>query len=165
MYQVELKRTLVERLFPAAKGWKVTVDLDAMEMGKGPQNPQRKRVVATKARRWLEGHGVLLRRHERFGRADLVAEHPRRGTVVLEVEGDSSRQKEQALYSALGQLVLSIQGSRSKTRYGLAVPDTPPWRLQVAKIPNVARKRLRLKLMLVSQRYVRIVEPGALVPI
>jgi len=160
MYQVELKRALVERLFPAAKGWKVTVDLDAMEMGKGPQNPQRKRLVAKKARRWLEREGVRLEPHKRFGRADLVAEHPRRGAVVLEVEGDSSRQQEQALYSALGQLVLSIQGSGGKIRYGLAVPNTAPWRRHLAKIPGVVRKRLRLELMLVSRRSVQIVRPS-----
>jgi len=42
---------------------------------------------------------------------------------VIEVEGDSSRQKEQAMYSALGQIVLSMGDSSSEVAYALAVPD------------------------------------------
>ena len=164
MYQVEVKKALVKYLFPTTGGWQVTMDLDAMEMGKGPQNPERKRAVAEKARTWLLKNGVTLEPHKVLGRADLVACHARRGTVVLEVEGDSSRQQEQSLYSALGQLVLSMKGSERRTRYGLAVPDTLSWRRQLAKIPRGVRQRLRLELLLVSRTSVKAVKPGDSLP-
>jgi hypothetical protein len=46
MYQIEVKRYLVEHHFHPKDGWSVTVDLDAMEMGKGGKHPQGKRELA-----------------------------------------------------------------------------------------------------------------------
>lgn len=165
MYQVEVKKALVRHLFPPVDGWAVTIDLDAMEMGKGPQNSQEKRLVAERVRRWFEKNGVTLEAHKVFGRADIVASHRKRGTVVLEVEGDSSRQPEQAFYSALGQVVLSMRGFAGTIRYGIAVPDTQLWRRQLAKIPRAVRKRLRLELVFVSPRSVTVVKPGEPLPV
>ena len=75
-------------------------------------------------------------------------------TVVVEIEGDSSRQQEQALYSALGQAVL-LMTTDGDIRYGLAVPDTPSWERQMAKIPADICDRLSLTLSLVGETGVR----------
>ena len=68
--------------------------------------------------------GVKLVAHPLYGRADLVATKEGVGTLVVEVEGDSSRQREQAMYSALGQVVLSMGDPSSEITYALAVPDS-----------------------------------------
>ena len=72
----------------------------------------------------------------------------------MEVEGESKRQKEQALYSALGQIVLQMK-AHCDIRYGLAVPDTPAWERQMGKIPGYICDRLSLTLWLVSATGVR----------
>ncbi len=54
MYQVEVKRYLIEHRFHPENGWNVTVDLDPMEMGKGGQNPPEKREIALYHRNWME---------------------------------------------------------------------------------------------------------------
>jgi hypothetical protein len=77
------------------------------------------------------------------------------GTFVIEVEGDSSRQKEQAMYSALGQIVLSMTDASPDVRYGLAVPDADAWAVQLRKVPLRVRELLRLQLLLVSKGGVR----------
>ena len=46
MYQIKPKRLLVEYSFPTAEGWDVTIDVEAMKMGKGNQNTQEKRDAA-----------------------------------------------------------------------------------------------------------------------
>ena len=65
------------------------------------------------------------------------------GTFVAEVEGDSSRQKEQAMYSALGQIVLSMRDSSTEVTYVLAVPDTDKWAVQIRKVPGRIAELLR----------------------
>ncbi len=97
--------------------------------------------------------GVTIGAHPKFGRADIVAEHPKQGLFIVEVEGNSSRQKEQAVYSALGQLVLQMQGT--KHSFVLAVPDELSWEKQLLKIPQHARARLGLSCVLVSEQGVR----------
>jgi len=94
---------------------------------------------------------VTLGAHPKFGRADVVAEHPTHGTVVVEVEGESSRQREQAMYSALGQLVLLMHDLEDSTSYAIAVPDSPDWERQLAKVPSAVAQKLRLRLYLVSE--------------
>ena len=154
MYQLEVKRYLVEHRFPPADGWEVTIDLDAMERARGGQHPPDKQERARRAEDWLVAAGVRIGAHPDFGRADLVAAKPRVATVVVEVEGDSSRRKEQALYSALGQTVLLMRAD-GDTRYGLAVPDTPSWARQLAKIPAYVADQLSLTLLLVGETGVR----------
>ena len=61
-----------------------------------------------------------------------MARKPGTETVVIEVEGESSRQKEQAVYSAFGQIVLLMRPD-TNVRYGIAVPDTPSWEGQNGK--------------------------------
>jgi hypothetical protein len=109
MYQLEVKRWLVGYFFPAAEGWDVTVDIDSMERGEAGQHPPEKKAIAAECETWLRDQGVKIVKHPLYGRADLVATKEGRGTFVIEVEGDSSRQKEQAMYSALGQIVLSMR--------------------------------------------------------
>jgi hypothetical protein len=108
MYQFEVKRWLVAYRFPASDGWDVTIDIVSMERGAVGQHPPAKRLIATECETWLREQGVKIVAHPIYGRADLVAKKSGVGTFVIEAEGDSSRQKEQAMYSALGQIVLSM---------------------------------------------------------
>jgi hypothetical protein len=101
VYQLEVKRWLVVHRFPPREGWNVTVDIDAMERGVVGQHPPDKRAIAADCEPWLRQTGVNTVAHPLYGRADLVAEKVGHGTFVVEIEGDSSRQKEQAMYSAL----------------------------------------------------------------
>jgi hypothetical protein len=88
----------------------------------------------------------------------MVAKNDR-ATLVIKMEGDSSRQKEQAMYSALGQIVLSMGDTSPAIIYGLAVPDRAQWEHQLSKIPRRVREMLRLELFLVSSDGVRRVSP------
>ena len=154
MYQLEVKRYLVEHQFPPADGWEVTIDVDAMERARGGQHPPDKQERARRAEDWLRTAGARIGSHPDFGRADLVAARPGLATVVVEVEGDSSRQPEQSVYSALGQAVLLMRADVD-IRYGLAVPDTPAWERQMVKIPAHVADRLSLTLWLVGKTEVR----------
>lgn len=153
MYQLEVKQWLVSYRFPPREGWRVCVDIDAMERAKGGQHKPGKAERARIAEAALLSMGVTIGVHPKFGRADIVAEHPKHGLFVVEAEGNSSRQREQAMYSALGQLVLQIQDTRH--RFVLAVPDEPTWETQLLKIPQYARAMLGLSCVLVSEQGVR----------
>jgi len=149
MYQLEVKHWLVVHRFPPSEGWKVQVDIDAMERANGGEHKPDKGVRTKAAEEGLVALGALIGAHPKYGRADIVAEHPRFGTYIVEVEGTSSRQKEQAVYSALGQLVLQMQGG--ECRFLLAVPDDALWEKQLRKVPSHAKTALRLSCILVSE--------------
>lgn len=153
MYQLEVKRWLVAHRFLPSEGWKVYVDIDAMERANGGEHKPDKAVRAKAAEDALVVLGALIGAHPKYGRADIVAEHPTFGTYVVEVEGSSSRQREQAVYSALGQLVLQMQGD--ECCFLLAAPDDESWETQLRKIPAHAKDTLGLKCLLVSQRGVK----------
>ena len=124
-----------------------------MERAKGGQHKPGKAERARVAEAALLNMGVTIGAHPEFGRADVVAEHSKHGLFVVEAEGNSSRQREQAMYSALGQLVLQMQGT--KHGFVLAVPDEPSWEKQLLKIPMHARATLGLSCVLVSAQGVR----------
>ncbi len=157
MYQLEVKANLVAAAFPPSQGWTVCVDIDAMERCNGGIHPAGKleRVVAAEDR--LKTLGARIGVHRDFGRADIVAIHPEYGTVVVEVEGSSSRQREQAMYSALGQTVLMMREAETPLAYALAVPDESDWERHLRKIPQHIAKLLNLRLYLVSELGVRAV--------
>ncbi len=155
MYQLEVKRWLVTYSFPPSGGWRVCVDIDAMERAKGGIHKLGKAERAGIAEAALLSMGVTIGPHPEFGRVDIVAEHPKNGLFLIEVEGNSSRQKEQAVYSALGQLVLQMKGI--KHNFVLAVPDDAPWEKQLLKIPYHAQQTLGLSCVLVSEKGVRTV--------
>lgn len=148
MYQLEVKRWLVEQRFPPQDGWAVTVDVDAMERGNGGMHPADKAGRTAEAERRLVQLGVTIGSHPKYKRADIVAVHPNKGLWLVEVEGQSSRQKEQAMYSALGQLTLLSSGTGEHLL--LAVPDELVWRTQLKKIPAYPRVALSLTCVLVS---------------
>lgn len=148
MYQLEVKQWLVAWRFPPSDGWSVWVDVDAMERAKGGKHPPDKRERAQIAEARLRSSGVQIGAHPQFGRADVVAEHPQHGLWLIEAEGQSSRQREQAVYSALGQLVLQMGGQA--LNFALAAPDDPVWERQLRKVPSHARAALRLHCWLVS---------------
>jgi hypothetical protein len=158
VYQLEVKRWLVFHKFPVGDNWDVTIDIDAMERGKKGQHPPEKQAKAAECELWLRSQGVKIATHPLYGRADLVAHKEGVGTFVAEVEGDSARQKEQAMYSALSQVILSMRDVSPDITYALAVPDTNKWAAQLSKVPSNIRKLLRLELWLVSEAGVRSVE-------
>jgi hypothetical protein len=158
MYQIEVKVQLVSRMFPPAQGWRVTVDLDAMELARGGQHPAGKQAIALRVTEQLAALGATLGPHPKYGRVDLVAEKQGEPTWLVEVEGDSSRQREQALYSALGQVVLLMGEGMSATNYALAVPASEDWRRQVGKIPARVLKLLNLSVLLVSPEKVAMMD-------
>jgi hypothetical protein len=155
MYQLEVKRWLVFHKFPAADGWDITIDIDSMERGEKGQHPPDKKEIAAECEAWLRTQGVKIVAHPLYGRADLVAAKEGVGTIVVEVEGDSSKQKEQAMYSALGQVVLSMRDPSPQITYALAVPDSEQWERQLKKVPARIRDLLMLQLWLVSEIGVR----------
>ena len=157
MNQIEVKYHIIEKLFLPSVGWSVTVDLDPMEMGKGKQNPDGKRALAQTYRKLLENIGVHIGADERFGRADIVARHPEKGCFIIECEGDTRKQKEQAMYSALGQILLIMSAQDAETHYGLAFPNSDEWRKQLSKIPKTVCQKLNLKLYLVSYAKIDVV--------
>jgi hypothetical protein len=125
MYQLEVKRYLIELMFNPSDGWKVSVDIDAMELAKGLQQKDGKKQRVVDAEKKLNELGVEIGVHPKYGRGDVVASHPQKGTFIIEVEGKSSKQKEQAIYSALGQIVLLMNEDNNKVFFGLADPDQP----------------------------------------
>ena len=153
MYQLEVKRWLVTYRFPPSEGWSVRVDIDAMERAHGWQHPPGKAERTRVAESALLSLRANIGAHLEFGCADIVAAHPKHGLFIVEVEGTSSKQKEQAVYSALGQLVLQMQGQNH--RFVLAVPDEVSWEIQIRKIPKYIRETLGLSCVLVSEHSVR----------
>lgn len=131
----------------------MTVDVDAMERARGGEHPEGKKERVEVAEKKLVELGAEIGAHPIYGRTDVVAEHPERGIFLVEVEGTSSRQTEQAMYSALGQTVLLMNGDGEQ--YLLAVPDDPKWERQICKIPEYVRNRLSLSCALVSRSGVR----------
>ena len=150
LYQVEVKLELVRLAFPPSAAWIVTVDVDPMERARGGVHPSDKSERAASALKQLKALGVSIGEHDIHGRADIVADHPELGRRIVEVEGDSSRQPDQAMYSALGQILLKWRGTTEHLRYGLAVPNSRRWRQQLVKIPSSIRELLGLELYLVG---------------
>jgi len=144
LYQLEVKLGLARFPFQASAGWPLTMHVDPMERGVGGRHPKGKAKRANEALRQLRRLGVIIGTHKLFGPVDVVTEHPREGTRLIEVEGESGRQREQALYSSLGQLLLSIKIWNNDMAYGIAVPDTREWWQQLQKIPLELTKRLHL---------------------
>ncbi len=155
MYQLEVKQYLIEHLFHPKDGWEITVDIDAMERAMGPQHPSDKKEKVTKAEQILKQLSVQIGAHRKFGRVDIAAFHNEKGLYLIEVEGKSSKQKEQAMYSALGQTVLMMKDISGNITYAIAVPDHPDWERQIEKIPKSVRKLLNLKCFLVSQQGIK----------
>lgn len=166
LYQLEVKLGLARGAFPIAEGWRLTMHIDPMEEGKGGKHPPGKVERVNAALRELRELGVVIGTHIQFGKVDVVAEHEQGALRLIEVEGESGRQRDQALYSSLGQLLLSMKLWGDYVGYGIAVPDTREWRHQVRKIPTDLTKRLHLWRYLVglSLKSMSIIEPGMEIP-
>ena len=147
MYQLEVKAALVRNHFRKSDGWRVTVNVDAMERAKGGQHPDGKRERVQIAEAELRDKlSATIGIHPEFRRTDVVAEHRALGTVLVEVEGESRKQREQKWYSAFGQLVTEMSQFEDSIAYAIAVPDSPQWKRQLDKIPAAMAERLRLHL-------------------
>ena len=164
LYQLEVKLGLARFPFQKAAGWRITMHIDPMEKGKGGKHPRGKVRRANEGLRQLRALGVTIGAHKLFGPVDVVAEHRERGTRLVEVEGESARQREQALYSSLGQLLLSMKNWSDDIAYGIAVPDTREWWRQLEKIPLELTKRLRLWRYSVGVNSCTSIEPGMEIP-
>lgn len=151
MFQIEVKAKLVEVRFPPSEGWRVTVDIDPMERARGGTHPAGKRQIAADCLTQLRNAGAKVGPHPVWGRVDVVAEKPGEPIYFVEVEADTKRQREQALYSALGQLLLVMKLPPTVARYCLAAPDTEQWRAQFAKVPDRVVELLGLEFFLVSR--------------
>src|SRR2546422_7108834 len=123
LYQLEVKLGLARFPFQASVGWRLTMHVDPMERAVGGSHSRGKLKRANEALRQLRRLGVVIGTHKLFGPVDVVAEHERGATRLIEVEGESTRQREQALYSSLGQLLLSMKIWSDDMAYGIAVPD------------------------------------------
>ncbi|MEN8134778.1 MAG: hypothetical protein ABFS18_04485 [Thermodesulfobacteriota bacterium] len=155
MYQLEVKQYLIENKFNPLDGWEITVDIDAMERAKGPQHKPDKKERVKIAENELKRMGATIGPHNKYGRIDVCTTNNAGETYLIEVEGKSSRQKEQAMYSALGQLLLIMNRPTKNTFYGIAVPDTPEWEIQLSKIPTYIKNTLNLKCYLTSKESTR----------
>lgn len=164
LYQLEVKLGLAMFPFQAAAGWRLTMHIDPMERGLGGRHARGKAKRANKALRELRRLGVIIGTHKLFGPVDVVADHPSEPTYLIEVEGESARQREQALYSALGQLLLSMKIWSESIVYGIAVPNTREWTQQLRKIPLEVTKRLRLWRYSVGVSSCTSIEPGVGIP-
>jgi Holliday junction resolvase-like predicted endonuclease len=151
MFQIEVKAKLVEACFPPSEGWRVTVDIDPMERATGGTHPAGKKEIAEACLDQLRKAGVQVGPHAVWGRVDIVAEKLEEPIYFVEVEADTKKQREQALYSALGQLLLLMEQPPNVARYCLATPDTKQWRAQFAKVPDRVVELLGLEFFLVSR--------------
>jgi len=164
LYQLEVKLGLVKFVFQQTARWRVTIHVDPMEMGRGGRHPPGKVERANEALRQLRALGVTIGTHKLFGKVDVVAEHEDGALRLVEVEGESGRQRDQALYSSLGQLLLSMKMWGDDVAYGIAVPDTRDWVKQLRKIPDELTERIRLWRYLLRPNAATSVEPGIGVP-
>ena len=160
MYQIEVKLNLARLEFNPGAGWDVTIHVDPMERARGGSHPKDKSNRAARAIKELRALGVEIGAHDTYGAVDVVANHPEHGLRLIEVEGTSRKQLEQALYSCLGQLLLIMDRWGPKIRYGVAVPDNLRWRRQLAKLPPQLTYRLDLELYLVGPDAITKYEPG-----
>lgn len=67
------------------------------------------------------------------------------------MQNRSSKQKEQAMYSAIGQTILMMENPSKDITHALAVPDAPEWKCQLAKIPRRIKDILNLQCLMVSE--------------
>lgn len=82
------------------------------------------------------------------GRVDLLCRHPQTGeTWHIEAKGKTT-QVGLDFRTGLGQLLQGMIDQES--RHGLAVPDIPPFRAQVAKVSAWAVQRLGIHWLFVS---------------
>jgi hypothetical protein len=156
MYQIEVKRHLVEHLFPPSEGSDVRVDLDPMERANGGQHDPGKREIAENCKAWFVAAGVEIRlpKHGEE-RPDLVAVHPSEGTFVAEVEGESSREPGVSVDSALAQVLRRMPEMEDRVVRVVAVPDSSRWKRQLSKIAPWVISRVNLQLFLVSAEEAR----------
>jgi hypothetical protein len=150
MYQVEVKLRLAESFFRPASGWTVNVHLNPMELARGGRHQPGKAERTASAEQSLRDLGVRIGTHEQYGRIDFAADQASSHRHLIEVEGDSSRSKHEAIYLCLGQLVMAMKSWGQWDHYGIAVPGTSGWLRQLARLPKEVRERLSIDLYVVA---------------
>lgn len=132
------------------------VHLDPMEMGKGPQQSKnyKKINVSRDCIAWFKKESILIDKATGSGKIDLVAKKTDGHIYYIEVEGDSSKQTEQAVYSALGQLIFKMKQFDKKVTYAIAAPNSDTWKANLIKIPIEVCAKLNITRYLVAQNAV-----------
>jgi hypothetical protein len=72
MYQLEVKRYLIENMFHPRDGWNVLVDIDAMERAKGNQQKPDKKKRVEIAEQAIVVAGASIGAHPVYGRVDII---------------------------------------------------------------------------------------------
>ncbi len=152
MYKLEVKRWLVEYKFPPKDGWEVTVKIHPMERAIGNQHKPDKKERVKVAEDALISMQASICPNTKYGQ-DILAKHPRYGSYIGVVEGISSKQKKQAIYSALGKLILHMKNN--KYIHFIGVPDDALWAKELYNIPLYVRNNISLICFLVSEERVR----------
>jgi hypothetical protein len=105
--------------------------------------------LAVKEHLEASGHNVTVM----WGRArgvDIDASGPE-GRLLIEAKGEVSLQPQQVNYflNAIGELVQRM--SDETAEYGLALPDNQQYRGLVSRLPDVARRKLALRVFFVAR--------------
>lgn len=98
------------------------------------------------------------------GHTDLACTNPQTGDRwIIEAKGHSSSIGLD-FNTCLGQLLKRMHDDEN-SRFGLAVPDTPPYHRQLQQISHRVRRALRLHWLLIeSDASVTIIEPDQSLP-
>src|SRR5207253_10206916 len=97
LYQLEIKLGLAKFAFPKTAGWTITMHVDPMEICRGGTHSRGKVGRTRTALKDLRALGVTVGTHKLSGRVDVVAEHRDGALRLVEVEGESATQREQAM--------------------------------------------------------------------
>lgn len=150
-YQIEIKKYLVNHK-RKHKLWKdIIVDIDAEEVGK---DDSLKKSQSDECVLHLNAFKGVNEYRTDIKATDILTKK----NYYIEVEGFSSKQQEQAFYSALSQIILRMK-NKSDNIYGIAVPNTESWIKQVSKISKYIRSILNIHLFLVDKKDVIEVQP------
>jgi hypothetical protein len=149
-YQIEVKRYLLDHKIDL---WDdVVVDIDAEELGK---DDLFKKLQSDESIRCLNDF-IGVNEY----RTDIKAtDRATKEKYFIEVEGFSSKQQDQAFYSALSQIILRIENN-GVNKYGIAVPFTNSWIKQISKISTYIRSTLKIHLFLVDKNNVIEIQPN-----
>ncbi len=148
---------MARRLRPA-DGWAVVVNFDVQERGKGNRPSLEKQATYAAVQDALLSDGATIGRDRDYATADLVARHARKRELwIVEVEGHSTGQPGDKVYSAVGQLLTRMRAG-SGAKYGLAVHAE--LRTTALKIPTQVRKLLDITIFVVAADRIEEIPPA-----
>jgi hypothetical protein len=107
--------------------------------------------VKTAVKTWLESEGWTVNVAWGRERGIDVDAHRRSQRLIIEAKGEAPPGPQQVNYflSALGEIAQRMNDPVA--RYGLALPDHSQYRKLVARLPALARERLKLDVLFVTR--------------